>query len=264
MSFLWVILTVILAPKALGAGSDDFCATKNSVISAGESLTYKVYYNVSAVWVAAGEAKFTTQLSSMYNKPVYYIKGVGSTYKSYDWIFKVRDVYESYIDTAHLHPVRFKRDVNEGGYSFNNDVTFYKDIKKAVSKGQTYKTPACVQDVLSAIYYARNIDYSKYKNGDKIPFSLFLDNTVYDMYVRYMGKTKVKTKYGEFNAIKIKPLLIDGTIFKGGEKMVVFVSDDDNHVPLRIESPIIVGSIKVDLMNYKQLKYPLTSLIKKY
>ncbi|MEK0750762.1 DUF3108 domain-containing protein, partial [Mycobacterium ulcerans] len=96
--------------------------------------------------------------------------------------------------------------------------------------------PDCVQDVLSAIYYARNIDYDRYKPGDKIPFSLFLDDEVYDIYIRYLGKEQVNTRYGTFNAIKFKPLLIKGTIFEGGEQMTVWVSDDHNKVPLRVDS----------------------------
>ena len=91
---------------------------------------------------------------------------------------------------------------------------------------------------------------------------MFLDNEVFNMYVRYLGKETVKTKYGKFRAIKFKPLLLKGTIFEGGEKMTVWVSDDENHVPVRIESPIVVGKVKVDMMSSKNLRYPLTSLLK--
>jgi hypothetical protein len=113
------------------------------------------------------------------------------------------------------------------------------------------------------VYYARNIDFNKYKPGDKIPFDMFLDDEIYHLYLRYEGKDNVKTKYGKFRAIKFKPLLIKGSIFEGGEQMNVWVSDDANHLLLRAESPISVGSIKVDMMGYKNLRYPLTSLIKR-
>jgi hypothetical protein len=118
-----------------------------------------------------------------------------------------------------------------------------------------------VQDVVSAIYYARNINFDKYKAGDRIPFQMFLDNEVYSMYVRYLGKETIKTKYGKFRAIKFKPLLVKGNIFEGGEKMNVWVTDDPNHIPVRIESPIAVGSIKVDMMQYRNIRYPLSSLV---
>lgn len=119
-----------------------------------------------------------------------------------------------------------------------------------------------MQDVVSAVYYVRNIDFSKYKPGDKIPFDMFLDDEIFHMYVRYMGKEKVKTRYGKFNAIKIKPLLLKGTIFEGGEKMNAWISDDPNHLLLRVESPISVGKIIVDMFGYQNLRYPLTSLIR--
>jgi hypothetical protein len=97
--------------------------------------------------------------------------------------------------------------------------------------------------------------------GDKIPFSMFLDNQVYNLYIRYLGKEVIKTKYGKFHAIKFKPLLIKGAIFQGGEKMTVWVSDDANHIPVRVESPISVGSVKVDMMDFRNCRSPLTSLI---
>jgi len=118
-----------------------------------------------------------------------------------------------------------------------------------------------VQDVLSAIYYARNIDFSKAKINDKIPFSMFLDYEVFNMYVRYLGKELVKTRYGTFRTIKFKPLLVEGTIFEGGEKMTVWVTDDANRIPIRIESPIVVGKVKVDMMSYANIRYPLSSLV---
>lgn len=255
---LWLLSFV---PTSIWA--NDFCGIKNTTFKSGEKLRFKVFYNLSAAWIGAGEATFTTKIATMQGKPAYHITGYGATYPSYDWIFKVRDTYESYIDTATMLPARFKRDVKEGGYSFTNDVTFYQDINKAVSKGKSFKTPTCVQDVISSIYYARNIDYSKYKVGDKIPFSLFLDDEVFEIYIRYLGKEKITTKYGTFNTIKIAPLLIEGTLFKGGEKMVVYVSDDQNKIPVRVNSPILVGSVKVDLMGFENLRHPLTSLVKK-
>ncbi|MDP3667006.1 MAG: DUF3108 domain-containing protein, partial [Sediminibacterium sp.] len=101
----------------------------------------------------------------------------------------------------------------------------------------------------------------QYQVDDKIPFTMFLDNEVFSLYIKYLGKEVIKTKYGKFNAIKFKPLLVKGTLFQGGEDMSVWVSDDENHIPIRIESPIVVGSVKVDMMQYRNLRYPLSSMI---
>lgn len=257
----WILLLTGLSCSAFA--QNDFCGVGNKCVQAGEKLNFKVFYNLSALWVAAGEANFTTRQESLNGHTVFHIIGDGQTYKSYDWIYRVRDKYETYIDVQTMLPLKFVRNVDEGGTKFSNNVTFDQQQKKAYSNKKTFDVPQCVQDVLSAIYYARNIDYSKYKPGAKIPFNMFLDDKVYNLYIRYVGKEKIKTRYGTFNAIKISPLLIKGTIFKGGEKMIVWVSDDNNHIPLRVDSPILVGSIKVDMMGYSNLRYPLSALVKK-
>src|SRR6202012_1431330 len=180
-------------------------------------------------------------------KDVYHVIGEGKTNSFYDKLFKVRDRYESFFDTATLQPYRFIRNVNEGGYKTFEDVTFFKATNTAITKKGVYKVPDCIQDVVSAIYYARNIDFNHHKMNDTIPFFMFLDNQVYPLYIRYLGKEIIRTKYAKFRAIKFKPLLIKGTIFEGGEKMTVGVTDDANHIPLRVESPITVGKVSVDM-----------------
>jgi len=242
--------------------ADEFCGIKNTTFQSGEQVTFHVFYSVVGTYIHAGTATFTANLETFSNKPVYHIVGDGKTKSSYDWIYKVRDKYESYIDTATLQPLKFIRNVDEGGYKKYETITFNRTAKTAVTNGGVFKTPDCIQDVLSSMYYARNIDFSKYKVDDKIPFKMFLDNEVFDMYIRYMGKETVKTQYGKFKAIKFKPLLLKGTIFEGGEKMTVWVSDDPNHVVLRVESPIVVGKVKIDMMAYRNLRYPLTSMVK--
>ena len=92
---------------------------------------------------------------------------------------------------------------------------------------------------------------------------MFLDNEVSNMYIRYVGREEIKTKYGKFMALKLKPLLLKGEIFDGGENMTVWVTDDKNHIPVRVESPLVVGKVKIDMMSYSNLRHPLTSLIKR-
>jgi hypothetical protein len=252
------LFSVLLISSSAG---DDFCGIRNTTFFSGERITFKVFYNVIGIFIDAGSAQFSINKEVLNSKGVYHIIGDGFSNPSYDWVFKVRDRYETYIDTMSLHPYKFIRNVDEGGYKKYENVTFNHEAGTAVSTRGVFKVPRCVQDVLSTIYYARNIDYAKYKPGDKIPFALFLDDEVNNLFIRYVGKQTIKTKYGKFKAILIKPLLVKGTIFEGGEKMNVWVSDDANHIPLRIESPISVGSIKVDMMGYQNLRYPLTSKI---
>ena len=238
-----------------------FCGIKNTAFKADEVITMKVFYNSLGLYIGAGEATFTSSLERFNGRTVYHCVGEGKSYSFFDNFFKVRDRYETYIDTANMFPVKFVRNVDEGGYKIYNNVTFNHLAGTAVSTNGVFKTPNCIQDVISAIYYARNINFDQYQPGDKIPFDMFLDDEVYHLYIRYLGKENVKTRYGKFRAIKFKPLLIKGTMFQGGEKMTAWVSDDPNHLILRVESPIAVGSVKVDMYGYKNLRYPLTSLV---
>ena len=240
----------------------EICGARNVTTQNGEQIMYIVYYTVAGIYVNAGNATFTNTVEKLNGRPVFHITATGATNNSYDWIFKVRDKYESYIDTVSMQPLKFVRDVQEGKHKHYENITFNHSANSVVTKDGVFKVPDCIQDVISAVYSARNIDFDKYKKDDRIPFKMFLDNEVYDMYIRYLGKEDVKTKYGKFKAIKFKPLLIKGTIFEGGEKMTVWVSDDNNRIPLRIESPIVVGSVKMDMMSYRNLRYPLTSLKK--
>jgi hypothetical protein len=251
---------MLIAAIRLTAG-DDFCGIRNRSFQQGEEISYAVYYSVVGLYVHAGTATFTTSLERINNKPAYHVVGDGKTNSKYDWIFKVRDRYETYFDTATLQPFRFIRNIEEGDYKKYENVTFNQTTNTAITTKGVFKVPNCIQDVLSILYYSRNIDFNSYKVNDKIPFTMFLDNEVYNLYIRYLGREVVKTKYGKFRAIKFKPLLVKGTMFEGGERMTVWVSDDGNKIPLRIESAISVGSVKVDMMGNKNLRYPLSSLI---
>ena len=251
---------IILTAFSLRAG-DEFCGIRNTAFVPGELVTMKVYYNTMGLYIAAGEATFSVSVEKFNGRPTYHCVGTGKSYSFFDNFFKVRDRYETYIDTSTMLPIKFIRDVNEGGHKIYNNVTFNHSAGTAVTTNGVYKIPGCIQDVVSAMYYARNINFDKYKVNDKIPFDMFMDDEVNHLYLRYMGKETVKTRYGKFYSIKLKPLLIKGSVFEGGEKMNVWISDDPNRLVLRVESPISVGSVKVDMMEYKNLRYPLTSLI---
>jgi len=241
----------------------DFCKVKNTTTQAGEEIAYTVYYSVAELYVYAGYAVFSNKLEMLDGKPVYHITGAGRSNKKYDWIYQVRDRYESYIDTATMQPLIFKRDVHEGKVKKKEQIKFDHSSHTATTDSGTFKIPSCVQDVLSTVYFARNIDFSPFKENDRIPYKMFLENEVHSLFIRYLGKEVVNTTFGKFKAIKFSAQLVPGTIFSGEEDMVVWVTDDANRVPVRIQSSILIGSIKVDMSGYKNLRHPLTSLMKK-
>ncbi|TAF50076.1 MAG: DUF3108 domain-containing protein, partial [Sphingobacteriia bacterium] len=164
-----LLLVVLVFCGFVPEKGNEFCGIRNQSFLAGEQIQFNVYYSVIGLYVNAGSATFTAQLSKLNNKPVYHLVGAGNSNARYDWIFKVRDKYESYIDTASLKPLKFIRQVDEGGFKMAENVNFNPEERTATSQKGVVQVPACVQDVLSAIYYARNIDFSKYKPDDKIP-----------------------------------------------------------------------------------------------
>lgn len=253
------------------------CTLENKTFESGEKFVFKLFYNWTAIWLSAGEIAFTVQDEVLNGRPVHHLMALGQTYKSYEWFYKVRDRYESWVDKETMLPVRFKRDAYEGGFIMKDEYNFdrvankvyAKELhgKEAKVKGQpmkesTFDVTSCVQDAISAIYNMRCIDWANVAVGDKVPFDVYIDREVYHVYARYMGKKTVKTKLGKFNTLWIKPLMLDNEYFDGGEHMNVYVTDDDNKIPVRIETPLVVGWLKADLLSYAGLKYPFSARIK--
>jgi hypothetical protein len=162
-------------------------------------------------------------------------------------------------------PLWYERDVTEGTYTAFEDYKFdYKNnlihtyVQKRKNPGTTGTLPLtpCLFDVMSAVYYFRSVDFSKYKAGDKIPINMVLDSETYQLYIRYLGKEKVKTRdKTEYSCIKFAIQMVEGTIFKGNEDAVIWVTDDANKVPVIVEAQILVGSVKAILNETKGLKH---------
>jgi hypothetical protein len=255
----------------LPATDQQTCEIPHMAFQAGESLTYKVYYHWGAVWLSGGEIYFKLTEETYNNIPVLHASGDAVTYKSFDWLFKVRDKLDTWMNTETLQSYKFTRDVYEGGYTFyrsydwdrtNNIIYSYQDNRKGKKTNKEIKdVDPCGVDLLSTFYWMRTIDVSNRKKGDKIPVKMAIDDKEYDMYVRYDGKEVYETKMGTFNCIKLKPLLVVGEVFKEGEGMTLWLTDDDNRIPVRIESELLVGSITCDLKSYAGNKYPFTSKV---
>ncbi|MFZ7123184.1 MAG: DUF3108 domain-containing protein, partial [Bacteroidota bacterium] len=147
----------------------------------------------------------------------------------------------------------FIRRVNEGGYIINQNVSFNHYSDSAKSEKATISIPENTQDLVSAFYYARTIDFSNAKEGDIFPINGYLDDAIFPMNIKYIGKEEIKTKMGTFRCIKFRPMLVEGRVFKDNEDMTVWVSDDPNRIPVRVQTDILVGSIKMDLVGYENL-----------
>jgi len=229
----------------------------------GELLTYKIYYNLNFIWVPAGEVTF-----KVFDEGAqYHYQAFGETYDSYEWFFSVKDTYNSWVDKNTLLPNYSERDVNEGKYHIFEKIAFNQSTKimtvwRADKRGAPEtKTEHSVQDnvhdVLSIMYQLRNIDFGSQEPGYAIPFKVFMDKEEHPLKLRYTGKDGRKKVYsmGRYKTLKFQPEVIAGNVFKDDSRMSVWVSDDKNRIPVLIESPVSVGSVKMVLKKYWGLKY---------
>ncbi|MBK9336816.1 MAG: DUF3108 domain-containing protein [Lewinellaceae bacterium] len=236
----------------------------------GEKLTYKIYYNWNFVWLAAGEVTFQV----FDEDKQYHYRAHGETYDSYEWFFKVKDTYDSWVDKNTMLPSYSERSILEGDYQIFEKISFNQAAKKTTvwrskKRGETEtKTEHTVQDkvhdVLSSLYYLRNIDFASRKKGAEEPFRIFMDQDEFPLKMRYLGKDekkKIRGMKGHFNTLKFEPQVIVGNVFKDDTKMTVWVSDDQNRIPVLIESPVSVGSVKMVLKEYQGLKSELKARV---
>lgn len=236
-----------------------FTGKKNRNYKEGEFLKYRIHYGL----MNAGFATLEVKNSNYDGRPHYQIIGEGSSSGAVRAFYKVDDRYESFIDLATDKPTKFVRNISEGGHTRYEVVTF--DHKKKVAKVDNKKkqkvtffdTPEQVQDLLSAFYYLRNTDTSKLKSGDFIGVDVFMTDETFKFKLKVLGRETMKTKFGTINTIKIRPYVQAGRVFKESESVTMWISDDGNHIPVQIRAELAVGSLKADLHEFKNPKYPL-------
>ena len=222
----------------------------------GEKLTYVVHYG----WLNAGEAVVELKESprDINGRKALLAVGTGRSLGAFNTFYKVDDRYESYFDAQGVFPWVFKRSVSEGGYEFTQDYVYHQ-TKRVVTtqKKETHAVPAGVQDMLSAFYYARTMDFSKAKEGDVFVIETFLDDELWPLRMRYMGKETIKLRNGKYRCMKFQPVVQEGRIFKGNDDLNVWITDDGNRIPVLAQAKVLVGSIKMELSAYHGLAHPI-------
>lgn len=225
---------------------------ENNAFKAGEILSYRLHYGIIDAGVAVLEVK--PEIMNVSGRNVYHIVGNGYSKGSFDWFFKVRDRYETFIDKDALLPWMFVRRVNEGGYIINQDYKFNHYINKVdVGNGEKVDIPPGTQDMISAFYAARNLDFSNAKEGDVFTVNSIVDKELWPLKMRYVGKETIKCDIGKFKCIKFRPIVQKGRIFKHEEDLNVWITDDKNHVPIRAEAKLLIGSVRLDITGTKNL-----------
>jgi len=229
---------------------------KKKYFDTGERVEYRIHYG----FINAAEARvdIAKNLSQVNGRPCYRINVFGRTTGAFDVFTKVRDTWRSFVDTTTLEPHQFYRNIRENNYRKEETTFFDKRNNKATVKTKdttrVFNVPYNVHDIISGYYFLRTIDFHGKNEGDIVEVPIFLTDEVTKMRVKYAGKEVLKTKYGRIKVFKLHPLMPNNKLFKGENSIRIWVSDDENKVPIKIEVDLFIGALAMDIKHYSGLQ----------
>lgn len=231
----------------------------NEAFGIGERLEYDVGYK----FITAGRAAFSVgkDLVDVNGKKCYDIRFTAISLSSLEWIYKVRDQYRTFVDVDGVFPWKFEQHQREGGFSKDYSATFDQENHSAITTEGTFPIPAFVHDIVSSFYYLRTFDLKKYRNGDVVNMQNFFDRETHDLQVKIVGRQTVSVKAGKFNCVVVEPMIKSGGLFKSEGRILIWLSDDDRKIPVKVSSAILIGSIDAELTSFRGLRGPLTARV---
>ena len=239
----------------------------------GESLDYEIHYRWRSINADVAKARVTLDTLTLNGVPVFHSKVFGRTAKFYDIFFKVREQFETWFSRDGIVPHRFYRDSREGGYYSRNEYDYRWDgeEKRIVASLETSRKGAwtetlpltdCTFDLPALFYMARNMNFSKVKPNTKYPMTFVIDNDITNVYFIWLGREKKYVKgIGTVKTMKFAAKLVAGEVFSGDSDMSIWVTDDENRIPIYFEAPLKAGVASGRLTGWENLKQPFESLI---
>lgn len=262
MKFIKYFLFAALL-TGLSFSQNEYRELPNNSWGFGERLSFEISYG----FITAAEAFFTISPSPVVinGRETYEVNFETNSRPSFDVIYKVRDSYKSYIDTRGIFPWKFEQHIREPKFTKDFEVNFLPDSAKVKTKENNnavkeYQAPAYVQDIISAFYYVRTMDLSKYKDGETISVPAFNDDKQFPLSVKIVGRETVDVAAGEFKTIIVQPMLSEGFTNKTSD-IFVYLSDDDRKIPVKVKMKIVIGALVGELTEYSGLRGPLDSKI---
>ncbi len=261
-----MLIGVVAIFSAFGqyANSFDWKGKENRSFKKGELLEYKVHLGP----ITAGEATMSIlpDIERRNGRPCYRIDIYGKTTGFADFLYSVKDNWGSYYDTASLIPHQFYRNIQEGRYRKYEIVDFDHVNSKAkvtvLDKTtfkprdvKTYDIPSNIQDLVSGYYFIRTLDFTKIQPNDTFQVKAFFDKELFDLKIRFVRREVIKTKLGHVNSLAFAPIMPPNSIFEGEDAILMWMSDDANKIPLKIQAKMfLVGSVEVDITDAKNLR----------
>jgi len=226
----------------------------------GEQIRYRVHYG----FFNAGEAymRLTDKFYLVNNIVCYRAEIIGNSTGAFDRIIRIRDVWGSYFDSVRFQPQKSFRSIQENKYR-KREETFFdysRNVARVVAENDTPEVISVVpgiQDMVSGYYFLRLLNYNNLQRNDTIKLVGIFEDKTYNFNILYLGKTKIKTRFGKSNAFLISPVMPPNKLFKGEYPIRMWISDDQNRIPLKIEAELLLGSLDLDITDYSNLKYPI-------
>ena len=231
--------------------------TQESVFESGEWFKLRIHYGI----FTASYATMQVHDSEINGEQMFHVKGRGKSTGLLSLFFKVDDDYQTYFNKKTGVPSKFIRKIDEGGHTKDILIDFDHDNNVALVNDKKHKEKTThpikigTQDMMSAFYYLRNnVDTKNLAVGEEFSINMFFDKENFDFKLKFLGRETVNTKFGNVPSLKFRPYVQSGRVFKEQESLTVWISDDENKIPLRLQADLVVGSIKADLEAYKGLK----------
>jgi hypothetical protein len=237
--------------------------TKNTSFGTGEQLDYRVNFGFFTVGKAT--TKIDHRVYSINAKPCYKIDAWGETSDWISWVTRVKDNWGAYLDTTSLNSQVAYRKIREGHYK-KDELTSYDhqnniaDVKVlnhetgVYEKGESYSIPKNAKDLVSGFMLLRVIDFSRVKEGDTLAISSFYEDTAYNLKVMFEGKEIIHTKVGKIPCYKLVPIMPDNKLFDGENSITVWISEDRNKIPVKIQAKMFIGHTGIELTGFKGLR----------
>lgn len=252
-------LRALLSQEGIYRSTTSLRVLPQSAFGVGERLVFDVGYS----FITAGEAVMSIpKEDTIFGRPSYQVLFTVNSTPMFSWIYKVEDRYETLLDMQGIFPWRFTQKVREGSYRRDFSAVFDQVKNIAYAENKQYPIPPYVHDAVSAFYYVRTLDYSNSRVGEKIFLQNFYKDTTYSLAVKFLGRQRISVDAGTFNCIIVEPLMKEGGLFKSEGRVLIWLTDDERKIPVKVSTKVVIGSIESELREYSGINGPIGAKVR--
>ncbi|MBI3110912.1 MAG: DUF3108 domain-containing protein [Ignavibacteriales bacterium] len=230
-----------------------------SAFAEGERLVFDVGYS----FITAGEAVMAIpKMDTAFGRECYQVLFTVHSTPSFSWIYKVEDRYETILDKEGIFPWRFSQRIREGKFRRDYDAVLDQINNVAITEKGRFPIPPYIHDVVSAFYFVRTMDFSASRPGERTILHNFTKDTSYTLAVKFLGRQQIKVDAGTFRCVIVEPLIQEGGLFKSEGRVIIWLTDDERKIPVKVSTQVVVGSIDAELREYSGVAGPINAKLR--